>query len=68
MAHSYQEKNYVQEVEVIMIRELIIIHRRHTDMLFAHDTFPILTGALKIQNLKTTKGLENQLLCSKIKK
>jgi hypothetical protein len=53
MAHSCHEKNCVQEVEVIMIRELVIIHRRHTNVLFAYYTFSILTGALKIQNLKT---------------
>jgi hypothetical protein len=41
-------KNCVQEVEVIMIRELVIIHRRHTNIVFADYTFSILTGALKI--------------------
>jgi hypothetical protein len=32
MSHSCQEKNCVQEVEVIMITELAIIHRRHTNI------------------------------------
>jgi hypothetical protein len=56
-----RKKNYMQEVKVIMIRVLVIIHRRHTNVLFADYTFSILTGDLKIQNRKTTKVLKNQL-------
>jgi hypothetical protein len=56
-----KKKKYVQEVEVTTIRGLVIIHRRHTNILFADYTFPLLTGALKIQDRKTTKRLKNEL-------